>query len=351
MPKVSIIVPVYKTEEKLARCIHSILDQTYKDFELILVDDGSPDRSGVICDDFAMTDCRIQVIHQMNSGAAAARNHGIEVSQGEYIGFVDSDDFVCKNNLEALISTIEKCQTDIAVCGFYQIKENDNRIEMSHGFREGTVFGRDEIENIMYRNIFENKHTIGYFSLWNKLFSRKLILENNIRIHSDMSFGEDLIFILDCLKYCKGISFTENMGYCYEMTESGLFSRYQKNFINDISICYREIIKQTVPYNCKTEELIPISVKYWNYINRQIGYIVQNEKNKFSHIWKMFKDHTVCQIFSKVAEISNEQAKEMGIAQNDLKSARLLRRGYVLLAAIVADYQFNPNFWLRRMRH
>ena len=117
MPKISVIVPVYKVEAYLQECVDSILAQTFEDFELILVDDGSPDNCGAICDAYAGKDSRVKVIHQENQGLSGARNTGIEASKGEFLTFVDSDDMVSPQYLEVLINLF--CDnTDVAVCGF-----------------------------------------------------------------------------------------------------------------------------------------------------------------------------------------------------------------------------------------
>lgn len=116
MPKITVIVPVYKVEPYLHRCVDSILAQTYTDFELILVDDGSPDNCPAICEAYAAKDNRIRVIHQENGGLSAARNTGLDAAKGEYIAFVDSDDVVCETYLERLLQAMLAAQADIAVC-------------------------------------------------------------------------------------------------------------------------------------------------------------------------------------------------------------------------------------------
>lgn len=113
---ISVIVPVYNVEKYLNECVDSILAQTYTDFELILVDDGSPDNCGAICDEYAASDSRIRVIHQKNGGLSAARNTGLDIAKGEYVTFVDSDDLVCKTYLECLLQALLAEQADIAVC-------------------------------------------------------------------------------------------------------------------------------------------------------------------------------------------------------------------------------------------
>ena len=116
MPEISVIVPVYKVEDYLPTCVQSILCQTFLDFELILVDDGSPDRCGIMCDEFAAMDNRIRVVHQKNKGLSGARNAGMEIAQGEYITFVDSDDIVAPFFLEELYRAIRETAADMAVC-------------------------------------------------------------------------------------------------------------------------------------------------------------------------------------------------------------------------------------------
>ena len=126
MPKVSIIVPVYKAEKYLNRCVDSILAQTFTDFELLLIDDGSPDRSGEICDEYAKKDSRIRVFHKKNGGVSSARNLGLDNVLGEYVTFVDSDDWVEPDFVETMIQTYEKFPWTIPVCGYVNHDEVKN---------------------------------------------------------------------------------------------------------------------------------------------------------------------------------------------------------------------------------
>ena len=115
-PKISIIVPVYKVEKYIHKCIDSILNQTFKDFELILVDDGSPDNCGKICDEYAKKDSRVIVIHKENGGLSSARNSGLDIARGDYIGFVDSDDYIENDMYELLYNLCEENNCDISSC-------------------------------------------------------------------------------------------------------------------------------------------------------------------------------------------------------------------------------------------
>lgn len=129
MPKISVIVPVYKVEAYLGCCIDSILDQTYADFELILVDDGSPDNCGAICDEYAAKDSRIVVIHQPNCGVAVARNAALRAASGEYLTFVDSDDWVDPDYLEYLLHAAESADADMAMCGVEKVWVNEGTVQ------------------------------------------------------------------------------------------------------------------------------------------------------------------------------------------------------------------------------
>lgn len=126
VPEISIIVPVYNVEKYLDKCVNSILNQTFQDFELILVDDGSPDNCGEMCDDYAARDKRVTVIHQVNGGLSAARNAGIEIAKGRYLGFVDSDDYIAEDMYELLYNNLKNEDADLATVGFLDVYAGKN---------------------------------------------------------------------------------------------------------------------------------------------------------------------------------------------------------------------------------
>ena len=123
-PLISVIIPVYKVEEYLARCLDSVIGQTYRELEIILVDDGSPDNCGRICDEYAAKDSRIRVIHKENGGLSDARNAGLDIATGEYIGFVDSDDYIAPDMYEVLMQVLLQTDTDMSMCGMYEVYKN-----------------------------------------------------------------------------------------------------------------------------------------------------------------------------------------------------------------------------------
>lgn len=181
MPTFSIIVPIYKTEEYLEKCIDSILKQTYKDFELILVDDGSPDKCPFICDEYKKKDFRIKVLHKKNGGVSSARNQGLCMATGEYIWFVDSDDYIEPDALQKLNEVQQKPGADLCVF--------NSKLE--------------EIECLDSINNFFNQYYFTYklgFEPWNKIYRREIIQKYNLEFDTQETIGEDLLFNIQYYK-------------------------------------------------------------------------------------------------------------------------------------------------------
>lgn len=175
-PLITVIVPIYNVESLLPRCIDSILAQTYKNLEIILVDDGSPDGCGRICDEYAASDPRIRVIHQENGGLAAARNAGLEIARGEFLGFVDSDDHIAPEMYETLLDGIEKGNGDIAICGRFMEMESGELIPM-FDFPEQQVFdSREAIRRFLLSEGLDA-------AAWDKLYRRSLWGEARYPLH------------------------------------------------------------------------------------------------------------------------------------------------------------------------
>ena len=166
MPRLSIIVPIYKVEKYLHNCIDSILHQTFSDFELILVDDGSPDQCGKICDEYAASDTRVRVIHKVNGGVSEARNQGINAAQGEIIGFVDGDDKIAPDMYRTMIQYMDDHQLDIVCADTYQIK--NGREVFRPRYREDKIFSHEEAINEILEGNLDNGSP-------NKIYKRNVI--------------------------------------------------------------------------------------------------------------------------------------------------------------------------------
>ena len=203
--KISVIVPVYRTEKYLDRCISSIVNQTYSNLEIILVDDGSPDNCPKMCDKWAEVDTRIKVIHKKNEGVAAARQTGIEMSTGDYITFVDSDDWLKSDMLECLYSLIKGGDYQISSCGY----------NLSYG---ETDFASDSekavIKSLSFDLAMKNLSTDSLWSIWGKLFEKSLFNELP-EIDNNYSVSEDLLLNYFLFKNAKKIVVTNEKKYIY----------------------------------------------------------------------------------------------------------------------------------------
>lgn len=352
MPEVSIIIPVYRVENKIRRCLDSILRQTFADFECIMVDDGSPDQSGTVCDEYVRKDNRFKVIHQQNEGVSSARNNGIAVAQGEYITFVDSDDYINKDYIVQLYGIVKQ-EIGIGMCNYYLVDEVGNLLPCDHGFSDGTVFSKQRIINVMYRRIAKDEKTTGYFALWNKIIRRKIIIDNDIYFDDSMSFGEDMIFVMNCLKYANGIAFTDKRLYYYEQTQNGLFNKYRPSFLRDIMKCYRVLVKQVVGEDGSIEDVIPLSLKYEYYIQRHIQGIIKNETAVIHNIYNVYKHPTVEDVLKYIALLDClDDGNELKTIHSkyELIIPRLVTSGHLILATFWTVYIFDENCWIRKIK-
>lgn len=208
---VSVIVPVYKSEKTLTRCVESLLAQTYEDLEILLVVDGPPDGSGVLAEKLAGTDARIRILNQKNQGVSCARNFGLREAKGEYIRFVDSDDYVMQDSMEILVRVMEKTGADLVVAGFHHqyfgrrilkvpdVGQNENTMEIS-----GKEYGFETMDRETAAADLYRLYQTGFLNMpWNKLFKRSMIEEHFRR---ELNLGEDLLFNLAYLKKVKNLA-------------------------------------------------------------------------------------------------------------------------------------------------
>ena len=205
---ISIIVPAYKVEKFLPKCIESLINQTYRDLEIILVNDGSPDNCGRICDEYAQQDSRIQVIHQPNMGVSAARNAGLYKAHGEYVGFCDPDDFCAADMYEYMLKAMENHHADMVACGYDYFNEEYQRDESrAYEVREDELMSREEI----YRKLADMPPTIRH-GVVTKLFRKSVM--GNLQFNTKLKSAEDGNFLLDYLQHVSSAVFVHHPLYC-----------------------------------------------------------------------------------------------------------------------------------------
>ena len=246
---ISVVIPVYNMDKYLERCVYSILNQTYADYEVLLIDDGSSDKSGEICDAFAAAyPQKIKVIrHKENKGLSGARNTGIDNAKGEFIIFPDPDDWVEPDYLEILAEMQQQYRTDIEICGFVSFKEKtpcDNPAKTAGKTDDNKatsviVGSQHAIEKIL----MPQENFSGY--AWNKLYHMNIIRNAGLRFRAEAKTGQDLLFCYMYLKLCSSAAFTQKKPYHYNRS-SGIWSKqnvYSEKKISIIKDVYDQILK------------------------------------------------------------------------------------------------------------
>ncbi|WP_088340953.1 glycosyltransferase family 2 protein [Robiginitalea sediminis] len=220
--QISVIVPIFRIAKYLPKCVDSLLEQSFRDFELILVDDGSPDSCPKICDDYALRDSRVKVIHKPNGGLVSARKAGLRQATGKYIAFVDGDDWVDKYYLDVLYKLAEANQSDLVVTG--QFREFNGKIETIKPKKAG-VFHRAEIENEILPNAIYNgrfcEHGLSTY-VWNKLFKKELLEQVLYDVPNEVIMGEDAAITYAYLALCHTLTISRIPLYYYRQRHDSI---------------------------------------------------------------------------------------------------------------------------------
>ncbi|MBQ6935032.1 MAG: glycosyltransferase [Clostridia bacterium] len=216
MPLISIIIPIYKAERYLNMCIESVVNQTYKHIEIILVDDGSPDSCPTICDEWSKKDSRIIVIHKKNGGVSTARNAALDIVNGEYITFVDSDDTIDERLIEILYTRLVQNQVDCSVCNMNIVTESSTNAKKTS--ETELILDKNE----MIKEILSDGITAGF--VWGKMFKKEFI--QGLHFEENIHFMEDQLFVIQVLLNCENVVFTPEPLYnyfqrCDSVTQSG----------------------------------------------------------------------------------------------------------------------------------
>lgn len=262
-PLISIIIPVYNAEKYLMECIESVICQTYRNLEILLIDDGSKDDSFKICDEYAQKDKRIKVVHKENGGVSSARNLGLDLANGEYITFVDSDDMVDKKYVECLYKEIEKNKSDLVFCGY----------GMYNGSKLKPI--KEEIPQTLKVDFYSNsfiefccrilsRNNSIFASVWRVLYQKKIVAQ--IRFNENIKVSEDMVFILCALKNATTIASIEIPLYLYRVNEESVTHNYKYNFLKSQLALYDEI-KEFCGYfeNKKIKRYFEVFIAYLCY--------------------------------------------------------------------------------------
>ena len=305
---VTVVVPIYKTEKYLDQCVESIVNQTYTNLEIILVDDGSPDRSPQMCDEWAARDSRIRVIHKENAGLGMARNTGIENANGEYICFFDSDDFIDENTIKCAYDACKKKQADIALFGFVITDSEGTPIERKIPCPVKMVYSGKEIQELFLPDLIgtdprTGKSTNLCMSACMMLCSGDLIKKNGWKFASERSIiAEDVYSLLGLYRYVEKVVILETAFYHYRTNLGSLTHAYRKERFDRVKFFYGECMRlceecgynQEVKNRCSEPfvafviALLKQEVAYWG-----------NQKHAVKRIREIVSDELLQEVLRK----------------------------------------------------
>ena len=215
---VSVIVPVYNTGKYLSKCVDSLLEQTYRDFEVIIVDDGSKDESGIICDEQSARSEKIRVFHKPNGGVSTARNLGIEKAKGDYIAFCDPDDWVSPDCLQVMSQKNAEEEVDLVACGFCEFTKNGLEYNNSKASSSEKLFNREEaLFSLLKQDTFAA-------AVWSKLFKMEIIQANRLRFDDELLMGQDIHFCFCYIQHCRSVVYNALPMYFYNRESLGVTS-------------------------------------------------------------------------------------------------------------------------------
>lgn len=328
--KISVIVPVYNSEKYIRSCLDSILEQTHKDLEVILIDDGSTDKSGEICDEYQKKDSRIVVFHTQNGGVSHARNLGIKKSCGDFIAFVDSDDTIKPQMYEELLSVQSEFDVDIVT--------SDLVIEgktVKNNLPENCIIDKSHIlKSVLPSFTYEN--AIGTMAFTNKIFKKEVIKNNEIEFYEGFQFQEDLMFMINIYANTNSMYYLPKAFYEYIPHSSGLYTSYRKDGGVKFIVARRKMIELIEKYNIENinynnfNSAFLYNITY--YIYRTIDRVADRKECK-KIIYGILQDNVVIECCREVSEkgVSFDRRIASAICSGNIKYAifliKLVRSG------------------------
>ena len=228
---ISVIVPIYNVSRYLDRCMESLLNQTYRHIEIIMVDDGSPDDCGLKCEQYAREDARVRVIHKENAGLGMARNSGLEIAKGEYVAFIDSDDYVDQKMIERLYRRMQKCNADTCFCRYYDTSA-DGKDVLARETYQKEIYRGEEVKEVLLGMVGAKAENPGDveigMSVWKGLYSLRIIRENGIYFPSEREYiSEDIVFHMRYLPKAGSVAVERTPGYHYCYNGTSLTKSYK----------------------------------------------------------------------------------------------------------------------------
>lgn len=331
---ISIIVPIYNVEKYIKQCVDSIIAQTYKDIEIILVDDGSPDNCPEICDDYAKQDSRIKVIHKQNEGICAARKSGLKISNGDYVCFVDGDDWIEPDMYECVADSINSSNADCIITQFYSSFPDKDIV--SDTILNKPLYGRTDIMNeIIPKMLFSGKYySFGIMpNCWSKIIKKDILAKFLFDIDDSIRLGEDASFVYPSLMDCQSIAFIDKALYHYRINPNSMTKAYDDNLHKIYFLPYQALAT-------KSKELgVDLSSQLPYYLLYLVNFVIRNEANagnpkskdeRNAVLDEIINNQAVCDAMEKI-DMSLLPKHTKLLVTSIKKRSRFMLQGYIKL--------------------
>lgn len=328
IPDVSVIIPVYNVQKYLEQCINSVIKQTYYNIEIILIDDGSTDNSGKICDDYAKKDNRIIVMHIPNGGSVLSRRAGLNISRGKYISFVDADDWIDEILIEDVITKLNETKADYAVFGYYQEQEKTISIPVVNINKTVDVY--ENIDDLLDSLIlFKQKNFYMLRNLWGKIFKRNIIIPAYNRLPERCSWGEDYISTIDALFSSSKITFINKCYYHYRIRKGSYSTTLDLQSMANIAFLHSQLATVLEQHN------------YYHQVKDKLNYMLMKEINFRCKNFCSNKEYFYRELFyvlrgKKLVFIGN---KETDI--NDISNSLLINEKFTYISIYQDENSIN----------
>lgn len=327
---ITVIVPVYNVEKYIEQCVDSILNQTYKKIEIILVDDGSKDKSGQICNDLSNKYSQIKIIHKKNAGLGMARNSGLRIANGEYIAFVDSDDWLAPQALNNLYINMVKFNSDYCKGGFQKVNDKE-KILYKHNDDFQVFKGKTAKRELLPRLIGSapDKHDSINMSVWGCLFKNLIIRKYKLRFPSERKLmSEDIVFDIDYMQHVKTACIISNSDYRYRQNETSLSTSYQKDKFLATKRLYEYLLTKMTSLGYGKDTILRIDRNL--FVNLS-GCIYQEHINKMKEAYQ--KINEICNDPEVREVIKMYPKRELGFKQRIFLSL-IFRRKVLILYSV-----------------
>lgn len=318
--KVTVVVPIYNVESYLNRCVESIVNQTYKNLEILLIDDGSPDNCPQMCDEWAEKDSRIKVIHKQNEGLGMARNTGIDNAAGEYICFIDSDDYMNENLVQKSMSMITENSCDFVVYGFCDVTENEQFLCSYIPSPSKQILTGKDVKKLFVKHTFASEYYNSEkwtlrLSAWNCIYSMNVIKNNNFKFVSEREIiSEDVYSLLTLYPHLKKVGIISDMLYYHRVNSQSITHKFRKDRIEKLNYLYVKLVELCDDLNYDEETKCLMSNPYLNGIIGALKMIVDEKSLSEKEKKSLYNSTLNSGIFKKA------------VNKVDLKSEKFSRR-------------------------